>query len=73
MCCRMAQVTTLALHSVYSGESSFDLRRQRLSDDVSVQTAEVLADGAQKVFVRDRRNSSATRAAATHHRLQITA
>jgi hypothetical protein len=54
MCRRMAQVTTLALHSIYSGQSSFDLRRQRLSDDVSVEATEVLADSAQKVFVGDR-------------------
>jgi hypothetical protein len=51
---RSAQVTTLALHSIYSGQSSFDLRRQGLSDDVSIEAAEVLADGAQKVFVGDR-------------------
>jgi hypothetical protein len=51
---RSAQVITLALHSIYSGQSSFDLRRQGLSDDVSVQAAEVFANGAQKVFVGDR-------------------
>ena len=51
---RSAQVTTLALHSIYSGQSSFNLRRQRLSDDVSIEAAEVLADGTQKVFVGDR-------------------
>jgi hypothetical protein len=54
MCCRSAQVTTLALHSIYSGQSSFNLRRQGLSNDVGVEAAEVLADGAQKVFVGDR-------------------
>jgi len=51
---RSAPVTTLALHSIYSGQSSFNLRRQRLSDDVSIEAAEVLADGTQKVFVGDR-------------------
>jgi hypothetical protein len=54
MCRRSAQVTTLALHPIYSSQSSFDLRRQGLSDNVSVQAAEVLADGTQKVFVGDR-------------------
>jgi hypothetical protein len=54
MGCRSAQVITLALHSIYSGQSSFDLRRQGLSDDVSIEAAEVLADAAQKVFVGDR-------------------
>jgi hypothetical protein len=53
MCRRSAQVITLALHSVYSGQSSLDLRRQGLPNDVSVEAAEVLADGAQKVFVGD--------------------
>jgi hypothetical protein len=54
MGCRSAQVVTLAVHSIYSGQSSFDLRGQGLSDDVSIEAAEVLADGAQKVFVGDR-------------------
>jgi hypothetical protein len=52
--CWSAQIATLALHSIYSGQSSFDLRRQGLSDDVSVQATEVFADGTQKVFVGDR-------------------
>ena len=54
MGCWSAQVTALALHSIYSGQSSFDLRRQGLSDDVSIEAAEVLADAAQKVLVGDR-------------------
>jgi hypothetical protein len=54
MGCWSAQVATLALHSIYSGQSSFDLRRQGLSDDVIIEAAEVLANGTQKVFVRDR-------------------
>jgi hypothetical protein len=52
--CWSAQVTALALHSIYSGQSSFDLWRQGLSDDVRIEAAEVLADAAQKVFVGDR-------------------
>lgn len=73
MCRRLEQVATLALHSIYSGQSSFDLWRQGLSDDVSIEAAEVLADGAQKLLVRHHRNSSPALHAASHSRLQITA
>ena len=53
MCRRSAQITTLASHLIYSDQSRFDLRWQGLSDDVSIEATEVLADGAQKVFVGD--------------------
>ncbi len=54
MCRWSAQVTTFALHAIYSGQSSLDFWRQRLSDDVSIEAAEVLANGAQKFLVGDR-------------------
>ena len=53
MGCWSAEVATVALRLIYSLQSSFDLRWQWLADDVCIEAAEVLANGAQKVFVGD--------------------
>jgi hypothetical protein len=38
---------------VNARESSFDLRRQGLLNDIGIEAAEVLADGPQKLLIRD--------------------
>jgi hypothetical protein len=62
----------LALHSIYSLKGSFDLWRQWLADDVGIEAAKVLADGAQKFFVRHHRNPLPSLGTACHHHPQIT-
>jgi hypothetical protein len=70
--CWSAEITTVALHSIYSGQSRFDLWRQGLADDIGIEAAKVLADGAQKLLIRDQSNLTSTLADASHHCLQIT-
>ena len=73
MRCRRAQVTTLALHLIYSGQCSFDLWWQGLADDVGIEAAKICTDGSQKLLIGDERNAPFTLSGASHRRLQITA
>ncbi len=68
-----AQIANLAPCMINAGQGSLDLRRQGLADDVGIEAAEILADGSQEIFIRDRNNSSSTFTGAPHRRLQITA
>jgi hypothetical protein len=67
------QVACWALRMVNARERSFNLRRQRLADNIGIQAPEVVTDGAQKLLIRHHGNPSTAADAASHCRLQITA
>jgi hypothetical protein len=68
-----AQVAYRALRMINTRERSFNLRRQRLSDNIGIQAPEVVTDGAQELLIRRYGDPSTALDAASHCRLQITA